>query len=102
MRFMASSIRKKKAIASTSLISIRLRAPWFISAADFEVEILIYDVAAFFLEHWAMAEDESKYFSLTESERLRVQLEPILIEAMESRRKMSDVDEQISRLAEKI
>jgi hypothetical protein len=55
-----------------------------------------------FREQWAVADDESKYFSLTEAERLRVQLEPILIEAMESRRKMSDVDEEISRLAEKI
>lgn len=49
-----------------------------------------------------MPDDEAKYFSLTEAERLRVQLEPILIEAMESRRKMSDVDDQISQLAEKI
>ena len=49
-----------------------------------------------------MADEESKYFSLTEAERLRVQLEPILIEAMESRRKMSDVDDKISALAEKI
>ena len=29
-----------------------------------------------------MADEESKYFSLTEAERLRVKLEPILIEAM--------------------
>jgi hypothetical protein len=49
-----------------------------------------------------MADEESKYFSLTEAERLRVKLEPILIEAMESRRKMSDVDDKISALAEKI
>jgi hypothetical protein len=33
-----------------------------------------------------MADDEQKYFSLTEAERLRSQLEPLLIEAMESRR----------------
>jgi hypothetical protein len=49
-----------------------------------------------------MADEESKYFSLTEAERLRVQLEPILIEAMESRRKMSDVDDKINALAQKI
>jgi len=49
-----------------------------------------------------MADEESKYFSLTEAERLRAKLEPILIEAMESRRKMSDVDDKISALAEKI
>ena len=49
-----------------------------------------------------MADEESKYFSLTEAERLRTKLEPILIEAMESRRKMSDVDDEIGALAEKI
>src|SRR5271163_2662247 len=49
-----------------------------------------------------MADDESKYFSLTEAERLRSQLEPLLIEAMESRRKMIDVDERINSLAERI
>jgi hypothetical protein len=49
-----------------------------------------------------VADEESKYFSLTEAERLRAKLEPILIEAMESRRKMSDVDDKISALAEKI
>ena len=32
-----------------------------------------------------MADEESKLFSLKEAERLRVQLEPILIEAMEVR-----------------
>jgi hypothetical protein len=49
-----------------------------------------------------MAEEDAKYFSLTEAERLRSQLEPILIEAMESRRKMNDVDGQLSALAERI
>jgi hypothetical protein len=37
-----------------------------------------------------MADEEPKYFSLTEAERLRVQLEPVLIEAMESRRKLGE------------
>src|SRR5271155_1135076 len=49
-----------------------------------------------------MAEEEPKYFSLTEAERLRAQLEPVLIEAMESRRKMADADEQLNSLAERI
>ena len=49
-----------------------------------------------------MSEDEGKIFSLTEAERLRVQLEPILIEAMESRRKLSGYDEQLGGLAERI
>lgn len=49
-----------------------------------------------------MADDESKIFSLKEAERLRVQLEPILIEAMESRRKLGELDEQLGELAERI
>jgi hypothetical protein len=49
-----------------------------------------------------MSEDEGKIFSLTEAERLRVELEPILIEAMESRRKLSGYDEQLGGLAERI
>jgi hypothetical protein len=49
-----------------------------------------------------MAEDESKLFSLSEAERLRVQLEPILIEAIEARRKFGELEEQLSAIAERI
>ncbi|HKS83037.1 MAG TPA: DUF2203 domain-containing protein [Candidatus Acidoferrales bacterium] len=49
-----------------------------------------------------MPDDESKIFSLKEAERLRVQLEPVLIEAMESRRKLAELDEQLGDLAERI
>jgi hypothetical protein len=49
-----------------------------------------------------MADDESKLFSLTEAERLRAELEPILIEAMESRRKMAEAEGQLRALAERI
>jgi hypothetical protein len=49
-----------------------------------------------------VAEDESKLFSLSEAERLRVQLEPILIEAIEARRKFAELEEQLSALAERI
>ena len=49
-----------------------------------------------------MAEDESKLFSLREAERLRTQLEPILIEAIESRRKLGELDEKLGKLAERI
>jgi hypothetical protein len=49
-----------------------------------------------------MPDDNSKFFSLTEAERLRVQLEPMLIEAMESRRKLGEFDEQLGDLAERI
>ena len=49
-----------------------------------------------------MPEDDSKLFSLSEAERLRVQLEPILVEAMESRRKLAELDEQLGAVAERI
>jgi hypothetical protein len=49
-----------------------------------------------------MADEESKFFSLTEAERLRLQIEPMLIEAMETRRKLGELDEQLGVLAERI
>jgi hypothetical protein len=49
-----------------------------------------------------MADEESKIFSLTEAERLRLQIEPMLIEAMETRRKLGELDDQLSSLAERI
>jgi hypothetical protein len=51
-----------------------------------------------------MADEEgsSKLFSLTEAERLRLQVEPLLIEAMENRRKLGEVDDQLTSLAERI
>ena len=49
-----------------------------------------------------MGDEESKFFSLTEAERLRLQLEPVLIEAMELRRKLGELDDQLSAIAEKI
>jgi len=49
-----------------------------------------------------MGDEESKIFSLTEAERVRLQLEPVLIEAMELRRKLGEIDEQLGSLAERI
>jgi hypothetical protein len=49
-----------------------------------------------------MADDESKLFSLSEAERLRAQLEPVLIEAIEARRKFGDLDDQLNEFAERI
>jgi hypothetical protein len=49
-----------------------------------------------------MADEESKLFSLTEAERLRLQIEPMLIEAMNTRRKLGELDEQLGSLAERI
>lgn len=49
-----------------------------------------------------MADEESKLFSLPEAERLRAQLEPVLIEAMELRSKLAAVEEKLVALAERI
>ncbi|MGH9723858.1 MAG: DUF2203 domain-containing protein [Candidatus Acidiferrales bacterium] len=49
-----------------------------------------------------MNEEEPKMFSVSEAERLRAQLEPVLIEAIESRRKMAEAEEHLSSLAERI
>ena len=49
-----------------------------------------------------MADEEGKLFSLREAERLRTQLEPVLIEAIESRRKLEELDEKLGKLAERI
>jgi hypothetical protein len=49
-----------------------------------------------------VSEDDPKYFSLTEAERLRVQLEPVLIEAMEARRKMAEVEVKLRAIGERI
>jgi hypothetical protein len=47
-------------------------------------------------------ENEPKLFSLTEAERARRELEPVLIDAMENRRKAADLDEQLSAVANRI
>jgi len=49
-----------------------------------------------------MADEEGKLFSLREAEHLRAQLEPVLIEAIESRRKLEELDEKHGKLAERI
>lgn len=49
-----------------------------------------------------MADEEGKLFSLREAERLRAQLEPVLIGAIEARRKLEELDEKLGRLAEQI
>ncbi len=43
--------------------------------------------------------DEPKLFSLTEAERTRLEVEPLLIEAMEGRRKLSDLSESLAGIA---
>jgi hypothetical protein len=49
-----------------------------------------------------MGDEESRYFSLPEAERVRIEMEPVLIEAMNLRRKMGELDEQLRALAERI
>jgi hypothetical protein len=49
-----------------------------------------------------MDPDEQKLFSLTEAERARRELEPVLIDAMENRRKAVDLDDSLSAIANRI
>jgi hypothetical protein len=48
-----------------------------------------------------VADDDAKIFSLRDAERLRVQLEPVLIDAIEARRKLSEIDDELGKLAER-
>jgi hypothetical protein len=47
-------------------------------------------------------ENEPKLFSLPEAEHARRQVEPLLIEAMEGRRKMADLEESLGAIANRI
>jgi len=47
-------------------------------------------------------ENEQRLFTLTEAERTRREIEPLLIEAMESRRKLSEVEEQVGQITRRI
>jgi hypothetical protein len=47
-------------------------------------------------------ENEPKLFSLSEAESARRQVEPLLIEAMEGRRQVADVDDKLSAIANRI
>ena len=47
-------------------------------------------------------EQEPKLFTLTEAERTRREVEPVLIEAIETRRKLSPLDEELTALAARI
>lgn len=46
--------------------------------------------------------EEFRHFTLTEAERTRVEVEPILIEAMEGRRALADVEESLSAITRRI
>jgi hypothetical protein len=49
-----------------------------------------------------MGDDEGKLFSLTEAERVRREIEPVLISAIVARRKLREIDEQLGEIAERI
>jgi hypothetical protein len=49
-----------------------------------------------------MADSDSKLFTLGEAEKARAELEPILIEAMELRRKMADLEAALLATTERI
>ena len=45
-----------------------------------------------------MPEDFDKYFTLGEAEQTRRQVEPLLVEAMEGRRKVGELQERLGQL----
>ena len=49
-----------------------------------------------------MGEEEQKLFTLIEAERARVDLEPVLLEAMQARRHMNELDEKLNELSARI
>ena len=49
-----------------------------------------------------MDDSERKLFTLKEAERTRVEVEPVLLEAMQAHRKMAEVEQGLSSLAERI
>jgi hypothetical protein len=46
--------------------------------------------------------DEPRYFTLREAERIRLEVEPLLIEAMEARRHAMELQSSLARLAARI
>ncbi len=49
-----------------------------------------------------MADEEPKIFTLTEAERTRREVEPLLVEAMQSRKKVSDLERSLGETASRI
>ncbi len=49
-----------------------------------------------------MENDEPRIFSLTEAERTRTEIEPVLLEAMEARRRAKAIAEKMAELATRI
>jgi hypothetical protein len=49
-----------------------------------------------------MSEEPQKTFTLTEAERLRHDVEPLLLDAMETRRRMAELEENLQALAQHI
>ena len=49
-----------------------------------------------------MQDDEQKLFSLTEAERTRAELEPVLLEAMDARRRAKAINDKMTELATRI
>ncbi|MFY9527688.1 MAG: DUF2203 domain-containing protein [Candidatus Acidiferrales bacterium] len=49
-----------------------------------------------------MGDEESKCFTLAEAERTRVECEPILVEAIDARRKMVEFEDKLRAISERI
>jgi hypothetical protein len=55
-----------------------------------------------FMDREEPEENEQKIFSLTEAEHARRQVEPLLIDAMQGRREMGELEESLSAIANRI
>lgn len=49
-----------------------------------------------------MQEPEPRLFTLSEAERTRAEVEPVLVEAIETRRRLSEVDQRLAAIAARI
>jgi hypothetical protein len=60
------------------------------------------NLQAEFMDPEEPEENDQKIFSLTEAEHARRQVEPLLIDAMQGRREMGDLEESLSAIANRI
>src|SRR5579883_832294 len=115
-----SSCKRKPAIASTRPISFRPIAQWCSSVDNSAVPSrpLSPDAIAFLqgapAPGWHMAdqdddpqqddapEPEQRFFTVTEAERARREVEPFLVEAMNCRKKLAGLDQDLTAVSARI
>src|SRR5215467_5728552 len=81
--------------------AVRLRPPARLQSR-LEMRLAIHDNGRARRAPMEPEEQEPKYFSLSEAERARREVEPLLIDAMEGRRRMADLEEGLSGISNRI